>query len=438
MKKITAMITAAMLLTGICASAEQDMQTYEDETLTEAVYDTGITDETADAESAEDGEAFLLDSAQIAYFYTSRPMSGYGYEDAEKRSNGKKRRILYERLYESCIRFASDRKDVKAMYDRFYDETTWPIDTIEIPSSLSSSEMYETWRMFLRDHPEFYWLDGEFTASNVGMTICVDKEYASGGTRSRLDEEINNNINDIVNEVASNTFCCDYERLSYVNKLMNERYVYARNADGSPSNAAWAHNIVGILDNDINTNVVCEGCAKASTLIFDALGINNILVTGSSHMWHLVRLNDGKYYNVDITGKQVGIGTDSFFVPPPVSGGSGLYFQYDIPSISAADYSHFDSCEGAYDGLDIGMSVSVGLYNGSPALGVELSEPIRATLCAAQYDAEGRLLSAQQIRTNNYQRSYFEYLPNGSETLTRVMLWGSTSSLRSLTDAVVK
>lgn len=67
-----------------------------------------------------------------------------------------------------------------------------------------------------------------------------------------------------------------------------------------------AHDIYGAL---VNGKCVCEGYARAFQYVCTLYGVNVICVSGDAtnssgteaHMWNLVQMNDGKWYNMDVT-----------------------------------------------------------------------------------------------------------------------------------------
>ena len=68
---------------------------------------------------------------------------------------------------------------------------------------------------------------------------------------------------------------------------------------GSPWQIVW------VFDNDPETNVVCEGYAKAFKYLCEISNFNSdisvICVDGGGHMWNVVNMDDGQNYLADIT-----------------------------------------------------------------------------------------------------------------------------------------
>lgn len=69
--------------------------------------------------------------------------------------------------------------------------------------------------------------------------------------------------------------------------------------------------MIYVFDGDPETNVVCEGYAKAFQYLCDASGVTAYTVTGmmenENHMWNIVTMEDGKNYLADLTNSDTGM-----------------------------------------------------------------------------------------------------------------------------------
>lgn len=155
----------------------------------------------------------------------------------------------------------------------------------------------------------------------------------------------------------------DYEKLeAYKNeicKLVSYNDDAASNSD-TPYGDPWQ--IIYVFDGDKNTNVVCEGYAKAFQYLCDLSSFNDAVcytVTGTmsggtgagSHMWNIVTL-EGENYLVDVTNSDSGsVGQDGgLFLSAPdkgswdqwyrfLIGGQTISFDYDFDTESLYDSS---------------------------------------------------------------------------------------------------
>lgn len=111
----------------------------------------------------------------------------------------------------------------------------------------------------------------------------------------------------------------DYEKLTAYRDAICDRVSY--NWDIYPE---WSKDhrmfgdpwqVVYVFDDDPDTNVLCEGYAKAFKLLCDLSDFRGdvtcYLAEGTmdaeAHMWNVVRMGDGKFYLVDVTNSDTGM-----------------------------------------------------------------------------------------------------------------------------------
>ena len=135
-------------------------------------------------------------------------------------------------------------------------------------------------------------------------------EYLVDETTGQTVRKAAENAKDIVSLYSSNS---DYEKLDgYREKICN---LTSYNYDALGEDVCYGNpwQLIWVFDGDPNTNVVCEGYAKAFQYLCDlstfSEGISCITVTGTMtggtgeglHMWNIVRMEDGNNYLVDLT-----------------------------------------------------------------------------------------------------------------------------------------
>lgn len=135
----------------------------------------------------------------------------------------------------------------------------------------------------------------------------------------------------------------DYEKLlGYKNEicaLVDYNHAAADN-DSTPYGDPWQ--IIYVFDGDKNTNVVCEGYAKAFQYLCDLSAFNDAVcytVTGTmsggtgagSHMWNIVTL-EGENYLVDVTNSDSGsVGQNGgLFLSAPDSGSWDDWYSFQV------------------------------------------------------------------------------------------------------------
>ena len=104
----------------------------------------------------------------------------------------------------------------------------------------------------------------------------------------------------------------DHEKLLYFRTTIRSLVTYDNEAASSTDYYGDPWQIIYVFDNNPDTNVVCEGYAKAFKYLCDLSAFSDpdmdcYLVTGglgtisNAHMWNLMHMEDGENYLVDLT-----------------------------------------------------------------------------------------------------------------------------------------
>lgn len=200
------------------------------------------------------------------------------------------------------------------------------------------------------------------------VTLFVAQDYQDGSdtvvdiSKTEVAKTAAAKAQTIVNTNAS---LSDYEKLK---AYKNEICALASYDDEAATPGPWGGygdpwQIVYVFDGDPNTNVVCEGYAKAFQYLCDLSSFKDAVcytVTGAMlggtgesarHMWNIVTL-EGKNYLVDVTNSDSGsVGQDGgLFLSAPdegswdqryrfLIGGQTISFDYDFDTESLYDSS---------------------------------------------------------------------------------------------------
>nr|MCR5399901.1 InlB B-repeat-containing protein [Lachnospiraceae bacterium] len=155
---------------------------------------------------------------------------------------------------------------------------------------------------------------------NINITFKVSADYAENNqpNTTKVDTQITSkvsttigNANQVVAEASSLT---DYGKLVYYRDWIcdNVSYNYSASPTGNYGNP-WQ--VIWVFDGVDETKVVCEGYSKAFKWLCDLSTFSDsrvgaYIVSGTlgqngkslgNHMWNNVRMDDGKYYLVDVT-----------------------------------------------------------------------------------------------------------------------------------------
>ena len=249
--------------------------------------------------------------------------------------------------------------------------------------------------VMLADHPyELYWYDKTQGCNipygfDVGVTYDQDIDdyviYVSGALPLRFTVaqefaaglyEVDTSIGQSVQASVANAKAIvskysgssDEDKLrGYMEEICDLVSYNDAAADGGVSYGnPWQ--LVWVFDGDPDTEVVCEGYAKAFKYLCDQSSFSNdiscILVTGrmtggtgaGNHMWNIVNMEDGKNYLVDVTNCDEGtigypdelflVGTEETNIDG--SGKEGYYF-----SEVEITYSYDTGTEGLFSDADL-------------------------------------------------------------------------------------
>ena len=246
------------------------------------------------------------------------------------------------------VTYTKEELGVEALVEngRFTDEAVEAVRKI-----LRSFDVGEIVRALMADCPyELYWYDKaqgggciieypRFSTNGYSVTLLnsvtfkmtVAQAYAAGPYET--DPTVGQTVNtaaqtarDIADQYKD---LDDYARLSAYKNAICDLVSYnsdAANNANMPYGNPWQ--LIWVFDGDPETNVVCEGYAKAFQYLneLSSRGIAVISPTGTlngnNHMWNVVTMSDGKNYLVDVTNCDAGmVGyPDKLFLTGYVSG----------------------------------------------------------------------------------------------------------------------
>lgn len=151
------------------------------------------------------------------------------------------------------------------------------------------------------DRPDILWMGYmrygykvTSTGGNVKVSgVMIDFYLEFGGREKAMGEAMMENARTIADEAsqASTT----YGKVKAVHDLLAEGNSYG-DPDESISHLAYSALVTGDL-----YEPVCDGYSKAFKIVCDLMGIPCATPSSSEHMWNNVKMDDGDWYNVDLT-----------------------------------------------------------------------------------------------------------------------------------------
>lgn len=206
-----------------------------------------------------------------------------------------------------CRTQLSKMKNAEALlyaYDSIYEA----VDDGEGDATVSNSEykitvdeLQTVYNAYSNDHPEHFWLSGQWgisydPATNIAYSLHADLLF-EGDELEKARDEFDAAVEKMISGISYSMSEFDRER------ILHDRLCAAVTYNGSP----MAHTAYGSLVQGV---AVCDGYAEAFQYLLRLVGIQSLICTGTSinpstgspegHAWNIVRI-DGKYYHTDVT-----------------------------------------------------------------------------------------------------------------------------------------
>lgn len=179
---------------------------------------------------------------------------------------------------------------------------SFEITDLRVDGVLSSSQILQAVAAYKEDHPEKFWLKSSVLSADDGVSTYIDLEYTMEQEELiAAKKEFKSKIEEIVASAPENA--SDYELEIYIHDYLVKNCTYDKDAadDPNPKVTDNAYDSYGTL---VEGSAVCEGYARAFSLLCREFGIDCVCVSGigsgEGHMWNCISL-DGEWYNVDVT-----------------------------------------------------------------------------------------------------------------------------------------
>ena len=221
---------------------------------------------------------------------------------------------MYESFYNSCMDFYNSETDYDASSGKDYVMTIGSSHYVVVASyeynkdAITNNEAYAIMNSFITNNPQFYFLDSHmFISSNAFKTkamLTLSDDYFTKDARDKCMENIRKMEQEVYDIYMLIPSMSDLEKAKLIHDYIIGKIDYQYDSLNRPSGEDWAHNIMGVADNDDSTGGVCECYAKTYLYLSHLLGVNSIMVVGigdgGGHGWNYTQI-DGKWYGVDVT-----------------------------------------------------------------------------------------------------------------------------------------
>ncbi len=210
---------------------------------------------------------------------------------------------------------------------------------------LTTTEACAAWVTYLNDHPAYYWIQSSVWLALNTMYIAVRDEYSTADSRNQMNSLIESGVTAIA--AKAQKYSDKYEQVRVVHDEIIDMVDYAYDSSGKPENSYWAHSVIGVFDG-VHNGVVCEGYARAFSLVLNYLGIQQAYIVSKDHAYNLVDWDsDGVYYYYDLTWDDIDKNLISYtYFGVPKSNfesvtshkavfGTGMAWQPSLPTIGS-------------------------------------------------------------------------------------------------------
>lgn len=195
-------------------------------------------------------------------------------------------------------------------------------NVLDYPNQVSASKDYRHQAlafMIKSDNPKIFWLDwinsNGILSFNTGTTHYQNFVVPNGQTLANLQDAFSNSVSAAANEIGAGLEQANREtkiRAIYTwlceNNTYNNAQTSRHKAESDPVAFAYlaAHSAYSAIIPADEYEPVCEGYACAFKVLCDELDVPCICVSGSmtslsAHMWNYVQLENGQWYQVDVT-----------------------------------------------------------------------------------------------------------------------------------------
>lgn len=272
----------------------------------------GAEQETTENQTAStEGEKLVQDAPEAA---ATSLEDETATEEEESLASVSRDKYAYQMLSE----------EEQKVYDQIYHALMGHAEQVTV-DTLDKDLLEHAYRSVQADYGGMFWVNGySYTTYTIGEElISIDFKPTYTMTveeRAGIQERINEAVGQIL--LGIDLEASDYEKAKYVFDYLASAVAYREDA---PDN----QNIISVF---LNHETVCQGYASAMQYLFNQLGIQSVIVTGTAngepHAWNVVRL-DGAYYHMDATwGNSTYTGSDGDF---------GRYINYSYFAVTSEE-----------------------------------------------------------------------------------------------------
>ena len=303
-----------------------------------------------------------------AHYYADPYWSKFGTRTYYNKLNSEERK-LYDGLYQKCDEVLNSANNC-VVVGRSYSVGLVSYDA----SKVSESRAQDIAVIFTLDNPQFFFLNNSYTYGDYGgntkiITPNVYSDFANGQVRNNAKQAFKAQLDSWYSIAKS--YPTKIQKLRKLETLIDESVTYV-NTDKDQS----AYSAV------VEKRSVCSGYSKAFEMLSNAMGIESVCLTSSTHQWAVVNMTMG-WYDVDVTwdddsrNDNVASSASYFLVPAiggrehsvqsmwnglaPTRNGSSVFY---APVYSFSSYERYNADVANAYGWNEGAVLDHFLFNG--------------------------------------------------------------------------
>lgn len=199
--------------------------------------------------------------------------------------------------------YSSLNEKEKAVYEAIYRGADEQLEEVPLPYEIDGDTYSRLYCILEKQESRLFFLDSTYyTAYLVRDAQLV---YRDSSTISAKRDDLAKAEEAALLELPSSGG--DYEKVLAINDYIVKNCVYTLGTDEMYSSTAYGCLVEGRAN--------CEGYAKTFSLLAEDIGLQSVLITGTTytgenHAWNQVMVN-GKWYNIDVTWADTDISDDS-------------------------------------------------------------------------------------------------------------------------------
>lgn len=205
-------------------------------------------------------------------------------------------RKFWNDMYNECVNIGNGTEDMSSGFTGY----------VYINDNMSSDRLRYIVNAFRVSNPQFYFLNTAYSYSygtNYGVAVAIGiyDNFISGSARKAATSNFFSQLNSWEKTLNAQNTEFDkavkaheivVDKVDYFDELLDDGILTSDEDEQFYTQSAYS-----VVCGD---KTVCAGYSQAYTLLCNAVGVDAFSVTGSSHQWNKIRVNDS-WYNVDCT-----------------------------------------------------------------------------------------------------------------------------------------